>query len=307
MTDNASADSNAGEQRVLLASTVLTVVFAVGGIMLGLLAGSMAIVFDGLFAFVDVAMALLSLFVARLVTREGDRRFQYGFWHIEPMALAFNGGLLVMLSIYALVTAVGSLLSGGEQIALGWAMGYAGASAIMGLGMYAYERVAGIRLRSDFVALDRKGWLMTGLAGLALMVAFGVAWGLEHTAWAWLAPYVDPVALVALSLAFIPLPIGILKQAVSEVLLMAPPGLDADTRAAMDEVIERHGFRGYTSYVAKVGRGRFIEVHVLLEPGYEVGTVDELDAIRGEIAEALDASWPSAWLTVSFTADGDWA
>jgi cation diffusion facilitator family transporter len=306
MPESNASVTDPAEQRILLVSTVLTVVFAVGGIVLGLLAGSMAIVFDGLFAFVDVAMALLSLFVARLVTREGGRRFQYGFWHIEPMTLAFNGGLLAMLSVYALVTAVGSLLNGGEEIALGWAMGYAGASAVIGLVMYAYERAMGRRLRSDFVALDRKGWLMTGLAGVALVVAFAVAWGLERTAWAWLAPYVDPAVLVVLSLAFIGLPIGILSQAASEVLLIAPPELDARVRTAMDAVVARHGFKGFTSYVAKVGRGRFVEIHVIVEADRELGPAGQLDAVRREIAEALDARWPDAWLTVDFTAGGDW-
>ena len=118
------------EQRVLLLSTALTVALAVGGVVVGLLSGSMAIVFDGLFSFIDVAMALIALFVARLVVREADRRFQYGYWHIEPMALAFNGGMLVLLCLYAFVNAVGSLLSGGSQVVLGWWLAYLSASAV---------------------------------------------------------------------------------------------------------------------------------------------------------------------------------
>ena len=294
------------EQRVLLVSTALTVALAVGGVVVGLLSGSMAIVFDGLFSFIDVAMALIALFVARLVVREADRRFQYGYWHIEPMALAFNGGMLVLLCLYAFVNAVGSLMSGGSEVELGWALAYSLAAAVLGFVMWGFERRANRSVQSDFLSLDLKSWLMTGCASAALLIAFGVAWALDRSSFAYLAPYVDPAVLAVLSLAFVALPIGTLKQAVSEVLLMSPAELDASVRATMDAIVAEHGFLGYTSYVAKVGRGRFIEVNVLMEPDRDIGTARSLDQIRSEIADALDAHWPKAWLTVNFTADEAW-
>ncbi len=294
------------EQRVLLVSTALTVALAVGGVVVGLLAGSMAIVFDGLFSFIDVAMSVIALFVARLVVREADRRFQYGYWHIEPMALAFNGGMLVLLCLYAFVNAVGSLLSGGSEVVLGWALGYSAAAAVLGFGMWWYERRANRTVESEFISLDLRSWLMTGAASAALLVAFVVAWALQRSTYAYLAPYVDPAVLAVLSLAFVALPVGTLKHAVSEVLLMAPAELDASVRAALDAIVAEHGFLGYTSYVAKVGRGRFIEVNLLMEPDRDIGTARALDEIRSQIADALDARWPQAWLTVNFTADEAW-
>ena len=291
---------------MLVLSTALTIALAIGGVVLGWAANSMAVLFDGLFAFIDVAMALIALFVARLVTRENDRRFQYGYWHIEPMALAFNGGMLVLLCLYAFVSAVGSLLRGGDEVVLGWALAYAGVSALVSFGVYAYERAENRRVESAFITLDTQSWLMTGLTSTALVVAFGLAWALEANGYTALAPYVDPATLAVLSLAVIPLPVRILREAVSEVLLMTPAELDADVRLAVEEVVRRHGFAGFTTYTAKVGRGRFIEVHVVVEPQRELGTVASLDQIRHEIADALDAHWPQAWLTVDFTADEEW-
>mgnify|MGYP000048747385 CR=1 FL=1 len=41
-------------------------------------------------------MSGLALFVSKLVSREStNRRFQFGYWHIEPMVLAFNAGTLI--------------------------------------------------------------------------------------------------------------------------------------------------------------------------------------------------------------------
>jgi predicted Co/Zn/Cd cation transporter (cation efflux family) len=87
---------------------------------------------------------------------------------------------------------------------------------------------------------------------------------------------------------------------------MAPSDLDAAVRTAMDAVVERHGFEGYTSYAAKVGRGQFIEIHIVVLPDRQLGTVRDLDAIRDEIADALGAHGTDRWLTVDFTGDEEW-
>ena len=96
------------------------------GVLFGLLSGSLSIMFDGVFAAIDAAMSGLALFVSRLVTRESNnRRFQFGYWHIEPMVLAFNGGTLMLLCFYAFLNAVDSLLAGGRQLDFDWAIAYA--------------------------------------------------------------------------------------------------------------------------------------------------------------------------------------
>lgn len=302
----AAVDIARKEQRVLIESTVLTAAIAGAGILLGLLSGSMAIVFDGLFSFIDMAMSLLALFVARLVLRESNRRFQYGYWHIEPMALAFNGGMLMLLCIYALVNAIGSLAEGGQDVSLGWAIGYSAAMAAVSFAMYAYERRVNRQVRSQLLTLDIQSWLMTALVAAALLVAFLVAWWLEGTSLAYIAPYVDPGILAILSLALAFMPVKTVRQALAEVLLMTPAELDETVRAAMDDVIARHGFLGYTSYAAKVGRGRFIEIHIVVPSDRELGTVDVLDGIRDEIAVALNAEGPEEWLTIDFTGQEEW-
>ena len=47
----------------------------------------------------------LSLGVSRLLMSEGNRRFQYGYWHIEPIVVAFNGTVLMLLCLYAFLNA----------------------------------------------------------------------------------------------------------------------------------------------------------------------------------------------------------
>jgi len=294
------------EQRVLKLSVVFTALIAGTAVVLGLLSGSMSIVFDGLFSVIDVAMGLLLLWVAGLVKREENRTFQYGYWHIEPMTLAFNGGMLMLLCIYAVVNAVSSFMGGGQDVELGWAIGYSVIMSVVAFGMYLYERRANRSVRSDFLHLDAQSWLMSAFVATALLVAFAFAWVIGKTQYAYLAPYVDPAVLGLLSLVLINMPLKTVRQAVSEMLMITPTELDTRVRTVMDAVVSRHGFTSYTSYAAKVGRGQFIEIHIVVPPDLQIGTVATLDTIREEIGTALGADGVEKWLTIDFTAQTRW-
>ena len=298
---------SSAEQGLLKLSIAVTIVVAASGVAFGLLSGSMSIVFDGVFSAIDAAMSGLALFVSRLVSRVADnRRFQFGYWHIEPMVLAFNGGTLMLLCFYAFLNASGSFLDGGRRLDFDWAMVYAAAVGIVAFGMFFYARHRNRQIGSDFVRLDVQSWLMSAAITSALLLAFAVAWCLEGTRYAHLTPYADPLILAILSLVLVFVPIHTVRRALAEILLITPPDLDALVRRVMDELVGRHGFKGYTSYVAKVGRAQFIEIHVAVPPDTPLDSVAKADALRREIAEAIGGEGPQRWLTIDFTADPRW-
>ena len=133
-----------------------------------------------------------------------------------------------------------------------------------------------------------------------------LARSLRSTTWAYLTPYADPVVLAVLTLALVFVPIRTVRKALQEILLITPPELDAHVRTIMDRVIARHGFKTYTSYVAKVGRAQFIEIHIAVPTGMRLDNVATADAIRREIADAIGGEGPQRWLTIDFTADPRW-
>lgn len=297
----------AAEQGLLKLSIAVTIGVASVGVVFGLLSGSMSIVFDGVFSAIDAAMSGLALFVSRLVSRVADnRRFQFGYWHIEPMVLAFNGGTLMLLCFYAFLNASGSFLDGGRRLDFDWAIAYAAAVGLVAFGMFFYLRHLNRQIGSDFVRLDVQSWLMSAAITSALLLAFAVAWCLEGTRYAHLTPYADPLILAVLALILVFVPIATVRRALQEILLITPPELDARVRQVMDELVARHGFKTYTSYVAKVGRAQFIEIHVAVPPQSPIDSVGKADAIRREIGEAIGGEGPNRWLTIDFTADPRW-
>lgn len=295
------------EQRALKLSIAMTLVVAGLGVVLGLLAGSQSILFDGVFSTIDAAMSGLALLVSRLVERETSQRFQHGYWHFEPMVAALNGAILTLLCFYAFLNAVQGLLEGGRELAFGVAIAYAVVVACVCFGMYAFEKRISREADSEFLRIDTQSWLMAALITSALLIAFVVAWLLEGTALDHWTPYVDSLLLAVLTLCFLPVPLGIVRRAMKEVFLIAPSHIDREVHDAMGQVMQRDGLLDYYSHVAKTGRGHFIEIHIVTRADFasQRGMV-VLDEIREEIAAHLSVPPQHRWFTVAFTADSRW-
>lgn len=304
------------EQSVLRLSIVATLILAGLGILFGLLSGSFAIVFDGVYALIDAIMTILALLVSNLIaasTREGVSKskliaqFTMGFWHLEPMVLGLNGMLLMGAGIYALITAIGSLLKGGRELAFDQAIIYAVVTVLAAIGMAIFDTRANRTIRSNFVALDAKAWMMSAALTAALLVAFIFGFMIQGTKLQWMSPYIDPAALAIVCLIVIPIPIGTVRQALADALLVTPPDLMQHVETIAAQIVLRYQFLSYRAYVARVGRGRQIELYFIVPHGLPARPLEEWDKIRDEIGEAIGNDTPDRWLSIVFTTDQEWA
>mgnify|MGYP000038153985 CR=1 FL=1 len=301
------------EQGILRISIAVTICVAGFGVIFGLLAGSFSIVFDGVYMLADAAMSGLALGVARLIalsavpTGKLRERFTMGFWHLEPMVLGLNGIMLSGVAIYALINAIGSLMSGGRDLEFSFAIFYAAVALVACTVMAVVEMKMNKRLHSDFVALDAKAWIMSGGITAALLVAFSVGYAIEGTRLDWITPYIDPAVLALVCVVIIPLPIGTIRQALADIFLITPPALKSHVDTVAQHFVERYGFVSYRAYVAKVGRGKQIELYFIVPMGWPSRRLEEWDAIRDEIGEAIGDESTDRWLTIAFTTDLEWA
>lgn len=303
------------EQAVLRLSIAMTFVVAAVGIGFGVASGSASIIFDGIYSLTDAVMTSVALLVSSLITqRLSERRqarlvqrFTMGFWHLEPMVLGLNGILLSGAAVYALVTAVGSLLTGGHPLQFGRAILYATVVLIVAIGMAIHNRHANRSIRSNFVALDVQGWTISAALTGALLAAFVFGWAIQGTALDHLSPYVDPAVLALVWVIVIPLPVPTIRRALADILLITPSDMLAEIDAVARDVVARHGFLDHRAYVARVGRGRQIELYFIVPQGQPPRPLEEWDAIRDQIGEAIGGDITNRWLTIAFTTDPEWA
>jgi predicted Co/Zn/Cd cation transporter (cation efflux family) len=304
------------EQGLLRISIAVTVLLAGFGILFGILSGSFAIVFDGVYALTDAAMTVVALLVSNLIASSAAggaakgrlvKHFTMGFWHLEPMVLGLNGILLTGAAIYALINAIGSIMEGGRPLEFDQAIIYAVVTLTVTIAMAIIGSRTNRTIKSDFVALDAKAWMMSAGLTAALLIAFVFGYLIQGSAYEWLSPYIDPVALALVCLVIIPIPAGTIRQALADILLVTPADLKGHVDAVAQAIVEKHGFLSYRAYVARVGRGRQIELFFIVPEDFPAKKLQEWDEIRDEIGSAIGDEGPDRWLTIAFTTDPEWA
>jgi len=146
---------------------------------------------------------------------------------------------------------------------------------------------------------------VSAFLSLGLLIGFALAGVLAGTRFERWIPYLDAIALLSMALIMLPMPLIGLWRSMSDVLQVAPNELDLRVHAVMDGVIQERQFLEYSSYIAKAGRGRFVEIHILVAPGTVID-IESADALRSEVSARLNAGEPTFWLTIDFTADRRW-
>lgn len=292
------------EQKALKTSLMGVVFFVALALGFAVYTGSDAILFDGIYSLVSFATALLTLRVAKLAERPDDEQFHFGYTTLEPTLNLFKSLITIVVCVYAAVEALQRFLTGGTEAAYGWAVVY-GVLATSGCFVVAMLlRKYGRDCRSDLVNVESKAWFVDSLLSASVLFGFIIAWSLSKSQYAHLAPYVDPLLLIAIVALALPIPGRIFLDSLREVIVMAPP------EEVVDEIGEKliptlaHVPHELIEYrVNKRGRNTYLLVHVLVSNEFELHSIETLDEIRRESSKKMKAWNPEIVMDILFVKD----
>ena len=300
--------SNRLEQRTLRISVLTIVGLAIAGIGYGLYIGSEAVMLDGFYALTSLVGSGLYLLAARIVEKPADRRFQYGYAHIEPLVNSFNNLILLVVCLYALFNGLEGLRIGGHMVDPGGVVVYSLLSAAVCAVVWAYETSVAKRTGSQLIRNDAREWMISMSFSLVTMLGFAMLWVLPEPLRSWWAHYADSAVLVLLALLLIPVPLKILYENMREVLQITNPDdvVARHVNAVMRDIAAVEDIADYSTHIAKTGRIHFIEINIVAGPNFRPQSVPELDRLRSRIWDAIGLPLEKAWLGIMFTADRRW-
>jgi cation diffusion facilitator family transporter len=296
------------EQRTLTLSIWGVVGVAVGSIAYGLFLESDVVILNGIFSLLSLIGSGLSLLAARLVVQPENRRFPFGYSHLEPLVLSVNSFMVLLICLYALINGIERIRAGGNAVEAEGVIWFALASGAVSLAVYLYERRVARRVDSPLIEADAREWLIDFGFSMVTLLGFAVLLFLEEPARGAWARYADPVMVSAMALLAAPLPLHVLRRSLREVLLMTDAGDEVARRleTVMETVRAEHDIVRYVHHVVKTGRTRFIELDIVVGPNFTLQTVAEQDRLRERIWRALGLSLDEAWLSICLTGDPRW-
>ena len=297
------------EKRSIIISIAASGVFGVLGIVISILSHSGAVFLDGLFSLTFGAVGLVTLYVSELVSRPSDESYPFGYAVFEPMLNLFKGVLIGFAMVYAVWTAIRAMLTGGQEVVAEGGIIYAvlavvgGAIVVWKLRKYAKES------GSPIVDVDAKNWLVDTLISSAVGFAFVATLLLQNSQWSDLAPYADPIIMLAIVVIAAPQPFQTIRDNLRQLVGKAPPKAVQDRVAELVEAaiadvphVETH--------LRIVDVGRYMHVHVYVIIPQHTRTrldVPRHDSIRQAIYDSLSAEYRHLSLDIGFTMDRRWA
>lgn len=297
------------EQRTLKVSVIAIVGLTLAAFGYGLYIQSEVVILDGVFALISLIGSSLYLLAARLVTLPSDRRFQYGYAHIEPLVNSINGLMMLVVCVYAFFNGVEGLRGEGSQVDPASVIWYSLVTGAIGAAVWAYENAVARRIDSQLVRNDAREWMISLSFSAVTTVGFAIVFLLPEPYRSLWARYADSALVCLMALLLLPIPVRIINANVREVLMMTSTDevLVGRVEGVIGTIRAEFDICSHSSHIVKIGRMHFVEVNIVVGSGFEPQRVADLDRLRERIWTAVDRPLDEAWLSICFTADPRWS
>jgi len=272
-TGHSHRPSASADARLLAAALVLISGFLAAEVVVGLVAGSVALLSDAAHMLTDAGSLVLALVAMRLATRPAGGPLTYGWRRVEILSAQANGFALLALAVVLGIQATGRLVhpSGvdGVPVLVTALVGVVVNVAATALLARADRRSLNVEGAFQHVLTDLFAFLATAAAGLVIMLT-----GFTRA---------DPLAALVVAAMMVRAGVGLIRDASRVFMEAAPVGVDPGeigrALTALDEVSDVHDLHVWevaTSLPA-------LSAHLLVDPAGDCHRVQ--DAARRLVRE----------------------
>ncbi|MGH7331584.1 MAG: cation diffusion facilitator family transporter [Candidatus Rokuibacteriota bacterium] len=274
------------EVGALRLSSVLTIVFASGAVVIALFSDSETMTLEAMSGVVDVLISFLCIFVIRKVHQPADRHYHFGYAKYEPLMTTVEGLLVTAVCASAIGYAVRDLLHPDPVENPRLVIVYSLISFLVSIVFGAWMKRVGHRTTSQLVQAEAELWIVEGWLALGVFAAFGISEIMKRWGSIQASSYVDPSVCIILSVILLRKPYDILKESLADLVDANPY---AETVNAVEEsaraCVERFQLKGLEWVrVRKAGRRVFVLVSFFLDPDR---LAQEMDNVRQAMTEEL--------------------
>jgi cation diffusion facilitator family transporter len=268
-------------RKVTVVGGVVDLLLGAAKVLVGITAGSQALIADGIHSFSDLATDFLVLFAAKHAHREADVEHPYGHGRIETVATVVLGVSLVLVAIGISYEAVRRLLAPELLLHPGpLALVVALVSVASKEIIYQYTARAARRLRSKMLLAN--AWHSRSDAISSVVVVIGVAGTMAGYS------YLDAVAAVMVALMIAKIGWDLLWKSLQELIDTAlEPEKVAELRTIIMSV---NGVRAcHMLRTRHSGSDVLADVHILVDPALSVSEGHQIgETVRRRLIDKLD-------------------
>lgn len=263
---------------------VLNTLLAVAKIAIGLLFGVMSALADGMNNLTDCGSNVISLVSFKLAGKKADKDHPYGHQRIEYVSAMVVGVIVAVLALQLARDSIDKIISPEASEFSWWTVGVLGASIVVKLWMFLFNRKLGNTYGSELLKATATDSLSDSCATFGVLASVLVT---KYTGFVYLDGIVGLAVAVLIGVAGV----GILRDTMSKLLGKAPDKEVVD--GIYNRIMQFDGVKGiHDLEVHNYGPNKFYaSVHVEVDAAVDVMTSHELvDNIERDFAEHTDVT-----------------
>ncbi|PQJ23476.1 cation diffusion facilitator family transporter [Tenacibaculum sp. SG-28] len=275
------------EKQAVLISIVMNFILAILALYYGFLTNAEAIMLDGYYSIAGGILAVISIYVIKLVYRPENKEFNFGYSSIEPLFNMVKGLLIFIVILTSTYNAVIDVINGGSIPDFSGAITYFILSTVacflMSIYFYNLHKV----VHTSLLDLEYKNWFIDTLISASVGATFFISKSLANTTLAFVIPYTDAIATLIIVAIVIKFPIQAILSGFKEILLSVPPkNIIVKIKTIKNEILSNNNIKNIHFKATKTGRETYVLFH--LQTKHEIDmAVGFQDQIKKEILQKL--------------------
>lgn len=246
---------------------IVNIILAVIKIVVGYLAGSMALVADGIHSISDMTTDIAVLLGVHFGSKQPDEEHQYGHGRTETFAAAFIGAALIVVGAVMIYRAAIDMAAG-KYSTPGFVVLFVALISVV-VKELLYRMTKRIAIKSHSSALYANAWhhRSDALSSIAVVAGFiSLKFGFK---------YGDQMAAVGVGLMIILVAVRIIRDCLSELTERA---VDSDTIEHIKNIINDNSsiHQWHKLRTRTVGREVFLDLHILVAPDLSIAAAHEI-------------------------------
>ncbi|MCI7061530.1 MAG: cation diffusion facilitator family transporter [Lachnospiraceae bacterium] len=279
------------EKRIMNISLVGSILFMLSEGIMAYITHSHSLLMDCIFDVTDLIMIGPFLLLVPLLYKPVTEKRPYGFSQVESLFVVIKYSILLAITVRLVWDNILSLLHGGRQVDGGriafFELGVClGCLVIYLLLHYFSRRYASLTIKAEIYI-----WKLDVISSLGVSVAFFVQMALHHTAYAWMALYVDPLVAIIMACLLLVEPVRMILVNLKSLVLFAP---EKHIMEMIRQVAEHHMDKVHYDIefldVIQTGRKTWVEIYMTSHNNL-INTrilLQLRDEIRDELKKSFD-------------------
>jgi cation diffusion facilitator family transporter len=272
MHNHKVAEANKQIRSVTNLGIVANVVLSAVKVVVGVLAGSVALVADGIHSISDMATDIAVLLGVHFGSKQPDESHPWGHGRIETFATVFIGLALTIVGAAMIYRAAADIATG-KYVRPGVVVLFVAIASVI-IKEVLYRITKTVAIKSHSPALYANAWhhRSDALSSIAVVIGF-VSLRLDFK-------YGDQMAAVAVGLMIILVAVQVIGDCLRE---LTESAVDPTTIEHIKDVVNANASirQWHKLRTRMVGREVFLDLHILVDPNLDV-------AAAHEIAESLE-------------------